>query len=85
MSSSRTYPTERRKAWEYAERMAPNDPDAQQKHFEKRFTELREQADKNYTKRQPGGVGGRCSKAVSFETNRFRRGCSGFGYFNPTA
>lgn len=84
MSSSRTYPTERRKAWEYAERMAPNDPDAQQKHFEKRFAELVEKADKHMLQRAQGGTGKRSIKAVSFETGRFKRGCSGFGYFNPT-
>ena len=85
MSSTRTYPTERRKAWDYAERMAPNDPEAQQKHFDKKFKELVEKADKLYLTRRQGGSGNHPRQAVSFETGRFKRGCSGFGYFNPTA
>lgn len=85
MSSTRTYPGERRKAWAYAEKMAPNDPEAQQKHFDKKFKQLCDEADKLYNVRQQGGSGKHPRQAVSFETGRFRRGCSGFGYFNPTA
>ena len=85
MSATRTYPAERRKAWAYAERMAPNDPVQQEKHFEKRFAELVKKADELYKIRQQGGSGKHPRQAVSFETGRFKRGCSGFGYFNPTA
>lgn len=85
MTPTRTYPAERRKAWAYAERMAPNDSEQQQKHFDKRFAELVKEADAKYKVRLQGGSGNHPRQAVSFETGRFKRGCSGFGYFNPIA
>lgn len=84
MSTNRTYPTERRKAWAYAERMSPNDTAAQEKHFEKKFKELKAAADRHLELRAQGGLGIRNAKSVSFETGKFHHGCSGFAHFNPS-
>jgi len=81
-NTSSSYTTERRKAWAFAERIAPDDKDRQNAIFEKELDRQIEITKARREKRKRSPISIPATITPAYDDSKFHRKCSGFGHFN---